>query len=108
MGICCSRNKPDNHIFLYSPKPILFEKKILKSSRILYLRCDNCSRKFYNFSNIDNTENKPYISSFTFLGDEEKINTSNNDDNMGKSGLDLRMEQLQQQRSNEFSPIART
>ena len=57
MGICCSRNKPDDHIFLYSPKPILFEKKILKSSRILYLTCDNCSRKFYNFSNDYNSFN---------------------------------------------------
>lgn len=63
MGICCSRNKPDDHIFLYSPKPVLFKKKILKSPRILYLTCDNCSHKFYNFSNIDNNgSNKIYCS----------------------------------------------
>ena len=35
----------------------------------------SCTSFCNNFSSIDNSENKPFISSFTFLGDEQPIQT---------------------------------
>ena len=72
-----------------------------------------------SFSNIDNSETKPFISSFTYLGEEQKITTpdgenngsngSNNSNNYSvKSGLSKEMENLQKQRNQTFQMISRT
>jgi len=53
-------------------------------------------------SNIDNTEIKPFTSGFTFIGEEQKITTST-ENNSKNSSLD----QLQSERNNEFKPIQR-
>ena len=69
-----------------------------------------------SFSNLDNSEQKPYVSSsFTFIGDEQKITTpdeSSSDNGMQnnsftKDGLSNEYEQLQNSRSNEFQQINR-
>jgi hypothetical protein len=71
-----------------------------------------------SFSNLDNSEQKPYISSsFTFIGEEQKITTpeessSNNNNSMQnnsfmKDGLSNDYEKLQNSRSNEFQPLNR-
>ena len=73
----------------------------------------SCTSSFGNsFSSIDNTENKPFISSFTFLGDEQSIetpnggqNTSGSSQSNSKSMNDF--ERLQQERNSEFKPISR-
>ena len=72
------------------------------------------------FSNLDNSEQKPFISSsFTFIGEEQKITTpeetsSNNknknnmqNNSFSKSGLSNEFEQLQNSRNNEFQQINR-
>lgn len=73
----------------------------------------SCTSSFGNsFSNLDNSESKPFISSFTFLGDEQSIETPNAE-NSGSSGFQNNSksmsdyEKLQQERNNEFKPIAR-
>ena len=68
----------------------------------------SCTSSFgNNFSSIDNSENKPFISSFTFLGDEQPIQTpeTNGGHQQSKSMSDF--EKLQQERNNEFKPISR-
>ena len=72
-----------------------------------------------SFSSLDNSEQKPYISSsFTFIGEEQKITTpedtsSNNNNNsmqnnsFMKDGLSNDYEKLQNSRSNEFQPLNR-
>ena len=57
-------------------------------------------------SNIDNTETKPFTSGFTFLGDEQKITTST-DENQKKSSFDNKYENMQSERNNEFTSIQR-
>jgi len=57
-------------------------------------------------SNIDNTEIKPFTSGFTFLGEEQKITTST-DEKTKNSSFDNKYEEMQSQRSNEFSTIQR-
>lgn len=67
-----------------------------------------------SFSTLDESENKPYISAYTFLGDEQQIETPEEDDlggdkknkesnNFGSSNLDM----LQQQRNSEFQSMSR-
>ena len=68
-----------------------------------------------SFSNLDNTEQKPFVSSsFTYLGDEQKITTpeessSNNQskESLGNSEMKNDYEKLQNSRSNEFQSLNR-
>tara|TARA_B100001027_G_C16103372_1_gene257132 strand:- start:127 stop:642 length:516 start_codon:yes stop_codon:yes gene_type:complete len=71
-----------------------------------------------SFSSLDNSEQKPYVSSsFTFIGDEQKITTpeessSNNNNSMQnnsfmKDSLTNDYEKLQNSRNNDFQPINR-
>ncbi len=68
-----------------------------------------------SFSTLDNKEEKPYISSFTYLGEEQKINTpeeSNSSNNSSRdmnsnSGISNDYERLQNERNNEFQNIQR-
>ena len=64
------------------------------------------------FSQIDNSDDKPFISPFTFIGEEQKITTpdSNNvgeNKAQGHNSLSNQMEQMQQQRNNDFKTIDR-
>jgi hypothetical protein len=68
--------------------------------------CDNSYGG--SFSSIDNVDSKPFISSYTFLGDEQKIETpngSNVDSNKGSNtnSLSNNFEKIQQSRNNEFN-----
>ena len=74
-----------------------------------YGACDNSYGG--SFSTIDDSENKPFISSFTFLGDEQKIETPNGE-NVGSSNnsmdgkqnsLSNSYDKMQQNRTNEFN-----
>ena len=88
--------------------------------------CDNSYGG--GFSTIDNSDSKPYISSYTFIGDEQKIETPNgeavgggssgggmggggmgggNNNFGGQNSLSNSFEQMQQNRNNEFSQINR-
>ena len=67
-----------------------------------------------SFSSLDNKDEKPFISSFTYIGDEQKINTpedsagsSNNNNNFQRSGVSGDFERLQNERQNEFQSIQR-
>ena len=60
------------------------------------------------FSSLDNSEDKPFISPFTFIGDEQKITTPDADSvgnggDSNKNSLSNQMEQMQQQRNNDFN-----
>jgi hypothetical protein len=73
----------------------------------------SCTSSFGNgFSSIDDSDNKPFISSFTFLGDEQAIETPDAE-NSGSGGFQTNSksmgdyEKLQQERNNEFKPISR-
>ena len=66
------------------------------------------------FSNLDNSESEPFISSrFTFIGDEQSITPSedgsmNSNNNMSsKSGLTNEYEKLQASRNNDFAGMQR-
>ena len=77
-----------------------------------------------SFSSIDDKELKPYISSFTFLGDEQKIETPNDSNSgsgsnnssegysqsygSGSNSLSKKMEEIQNARNREFKPLNRT
>ena len=64
-----------------------------------------------NFSSIDNTDEKPYTSSFTFLGDDNGSSmAATNDNRQGKhtSEFDSQLEKLQQSRNQEFQGITRS
>ena len=72
-----------------------------------YGACDNSYGG--SFSNIDNVDSKPFISSYTFLGDEQKIETpegesvgSNGGGNKSNS-LSNSFDEIQQNRNNEFN-----
>ena len=72
-----------------------------------YGACDNSYGG--SFSTIDNVDSKPFISSYTFLGDEQKIETpegesigSNGGDNKSNS-LSNNFDQMQQSRNNDFN-----
>ena len=63
-----------------------------------------------SFSSIDGPDTKPFISSFTFLGDEQKIETPNgdsvdkqNNNSNNSNNSNNKYEQLQQSRNNEFN-----
>ncbi len=69
-----------------------------------------------SFSTLDNKEDKPFISSFTFLGEEQKIDTpedSNNSsqsqsrDSYQNSTISNDFERLQNERQAEFQTIQR-
>jgi hypothetical protein len=69
-----------------------------------------------SFSSLDNTDDKPFVSSFTYLGEEHKIvtpeetgdssNTSSRD-STNQSGISNDYDKLQQDRNNEFQPVPR-
>ena len=64
------------------------------------------------FSLIDNSDEKPFISPYTFIGDEQKITTPDadavgNSKGSAQNGLSNQMEQMQQQRSMDFQQINR-
>ena len=63
-----------------------------------------------NFSTIDNKDNKPFISSFTFLNDSSQSLADvkqSADTTQSKTGFDNQFEKLQHARNNEFQPIQR-
>ena len=118
-------------IYLVNQKRIVVDESIPKwieeqlsqssaseSNNELMAYFGECDSSFgSSFSNLDNSENKPYSSSsFTFLGDEQKINTpeesntnsnSNLNNNFNSSGVTNEYEALQNARNNEFQPINR-
>ena len=64
-----------------------------------------------SFSTLDNKEDKPFISSFTFIGEEQKIDTpndsndsspSNSRDSFQNSTISNDFERLQNERQSEF------
>ena len=72
-----------------------------------YGGCDNSYGG--SFSTIDNVDSKPFISSYTFLGDEQKIETPNGE-NVGANNRETNsnssnnsFERMQQSRNNEFN-----
>ncbi len=117
-------------IYLVSQKRIVVDDAIPKwieeklstsesnSSGELQAYFGQCDSSFgSSFSSLDNSEQKPYVSSsFTFIGDEQKINTpeessSNNNpmqnNSFMKDGLSNDYEKLQNARNNEFQQINR-
>ena len=65
-----------------------------------------------NFSSIDNNDEKPFISSFTFIGDDNGSSMAAKNDNR-QSGrntneFDSQLERLQQARNQEFKGVKRT
>ena len=73
-----------------------------------------------SFSTLDDKdENKPFISSYTFLGEEQKIETPKSDSSSSSSSSNSssssssskykpsNMDKLQQERQSEFQPIQR-
>ncbi len=58
-----------------------------------------------NCSFVDNSESKPYISSYTFISDDTGSTMAANDKNNPQSNNDL--EKLQKMRNQEFQPINR-
>jgi hypothetical protein len=73
-----------------------------------YGACDNSYGG--SFSTIDNVDSKPFISSYTFLGDEQKIETpdgasvGSDGGGGGKSNsLSNNFDQMQQSRNNDFN-----
>ena len=68
-----------------------------------------------NFSTLDDTESKPFISSFTFIGDDNGSSMAANNDSRQSnrqggarpSQFDNQLEKLQQARNQEFMPINR-
>ena len=79
-----------------------------------YGACDNSYGGA--FSTIDNSDIKPFISSYTFLGDEQKIETPNGESigsgGGGSSGsqsnsLSNSFDQMQQSRNAEYGGIHR-
>lgn len=65
-----------------------------------------------NFSSLDNTDEKPFISSFTFLGDDNGSSMAANNDQRqqgrNSSEFDSQLERLQQARNQEFQGVKRT
>ena len=67
-----------------------------------------------NFSNLDNTETIPFVSSFTFLGDDNgssmaaTSDSRQNNHSFEKNKFDSKLDELQQARNNEFQSIKRT
>lgn len=63
-------------------------------------------------SNIDDSNNVPYTSSFTFIGEEQNINTNKSNDtnksNSKSSGFDKKLNDLQASRNSDFQPIQRS
>ena len=60
------------------------------------------------FSNLDNSEDRPYISSFEYLNETDKTINNNNDISKSKdSQFDSKFVQLQKARNMEFSSIQR-
>ena len=66
-----------------------------------------------SFSSLDNKEEKPFISSFTYIGDEQKIETpddssnSSSRDSFQNSSTSNDYERLQNERQAEFQTIQR-
>ena len=61
------------------------------------------------------SNNIPFTSSFTFIGDEQSITQNsklqkqaNNSSNSSNSAFDNKLSQLQASRNNEFQPIQRS
>lgn len=63
-----------------------------------------------SFSNIDDSEDQPFISPYTFLGNEQKIETpeANSNDNSKNNSKNNSFDKFQQERNAEFNPIKRT
>jgi hypothetical protein len=67
-------------------------------------------------SNIDDSNNVPYTSSFTFIGEEQNINInksndtnkSNSNSNSKSSGFDKKLNDLHASRNSDFQPIQRS
>jgi hypothetical protein len=101
----------------YIPKWI--EEQLSKSndtnSDELQAYFGQCDTSFgSSFSNLDNSEQKPFVSSsFTYIGDEQKITTpeesSNNksQQSSNNNGFSNDYEQLQNSRNDEFQSLNR-
>jgi hypothetical protein len=65
-----------------------------------------------NFSSIDNNDEKPYVSSFTFIGDDNGSSMAAKNDSRqsgrNTSEFDSQLERLQQARNQEFQGVKRT
>ena len=65
-----------------------------------------------NFSSLDNTDEKPFISSFTFIGDDNGSSMAANNDQrqQGKNTneFDSQLEILQKARNQEFQGVKRS
>ena len=63
-------------------------------------------------SNIDDSNNVPYTSSFTFIGEEQNINTNKSNDanksSSKSSGFDTKLNDKQASRNSDFQPIQRS
>jgi hypothetical protein len=65
-----------------------------------------------NFSTIDNKDTKPFISSYTFLGDDNGSSMAatsdvRQQDMTGSSKFDSQMDKLQKERNQDFQGITR-
>jgi hypothetical protein len=65
-----------------------------------------------NFSSVDNNDEKPYVSSFTFIGDDNGSSMAANNDprqnGRNTNEFDSQLEKLQQARNQEFLGVKRT
>jgi len=98
----------------------LSKSEDVKSDDIQAYFGSNDSSYGSSFSTLDNKDEKPFISSFTYLGEEQKINTpeedssksnsnsnSNSRDSYGNSGMSNDYEKLQNERNTDFQNIQR-
>ena len=60
-----------------------------------------------NCSSIDNNELKPYISSYTFISDDNGSSMASKDTRQSESSSNINLENLQKMRNQEFQPINR-
>jgi len=63
---------------------------------------------------LDNSDTKPYVSSFTFLGDDNgstmaaQNDSRQSDEGSPRTQFDSKLEELQKARNHEFQSIKRT
>lgn len=60
-----------------------------------------------NCSSIDNNELKPYISSYTFISDDNGSSMASKDTRQSETNSNMNLENLQKMRNQEFQPINR-
>ena len=92
------------------------KKKVVNNIHAYFGSSDNSYGASFSSLNDKDSE-KPFISSFTYIGDEQKIETPNDDssDNQNvsskgliNSSIDNDLEKLQNNRQQEFASLNRT